>query len=49
MAIRKQDGGVCEVDVWAKDVAINESSGLIVIDAGVIDLLVEFNASEFHG
>ena len=49
MVIRKLDGGVCEVDVCAKDVAINEGSGLIVIDTGVMDLLVEFNASEFHG
>lgn len=49
MAIHKRDGGVCEVDVCAKDVAINEGSGLVVIDAGVIDLLVEFNTSEFHG
>ena len=49
LAIRKRDGGVCEIDVWAKDVAINEGGGLVVIDAGVVDLLVEFNASEFHG
>ena len=48
-AVCEGDGGVGEVDVRAKDVAVYEGGGLVVVDACVVDLLVEFDACEFHG